>query len=140
MSQYFQVGDLVLWNPSTGVARLFARHIDAVASAVDLPTGLGSETADEYEIDLATFTAFIDALARRYLSSAHPVLHALMEDVTALGVVLVERAGGAVSALSEPSPAIEMRDISVSAAGPGPVGEPTRLRALADQLARAMPR
>src|SRR5437762_1378506 len=136
MSQSFQAGDSVLWNPSTGVARLFARHVEAVASAVDLPTGLGPEAADAFEIDLATFHTFIDALVRRYCSSTHPILQTLIEDVTALGVVLVERAGGTVAALTNPPDAIEMRDIAVSPAGTRPAGEPARLRALADQLAR----
>jgi hypothetical protein len=139
MSQYFQVGTSVLWNPSTGVGRLFAREVEAVAPAVDLPTGLGPEAADEYAVDLATFITFIDALVRRYCSSTHPVLQALIEDVTAVGVVLVERAGGTVPALTDPPAVIEVRDISVSTAGIGPEGDPARLRALADQLAPAMP-
>jgi Family of unknown function (DUF6086) len=139
MSQYFQVGTSVLWNPSTGVARLFARQVEAVAPAVDLPTGLGSEAADEYEIDLARFGTFIDALVRRYGTSTHPVLRALIENITAVGIVLVERAGGTVPALTDPPGTVDMRDISMSTAGIGPVGEPARLRALADHLAQAMP-
>src|SRR5947207_7506327 len=87
MSQSFQAGDSVLWNPSTGVARLFARHVEAVASAVDVPTGLGPEAADEFEIDLATFNTLIDALVRRYCSSTHPLLHTLIDHLTALDVV-----------------------------------------------------
>ncbi|MGW0810428.1 DUF6086 family protein [Nonomuraea sp. NPDC002799] len=41
MSQYFRVGDQVLWNPSTRVAGLFLRSAEALAPETGLPTGLG---------------------------------------------------------------------------------------------------
>src|SRR5262249_13934117 len=41
-------------SPSTGVARLFARNAEAVAPAVELPTDLGPEFNDDYEIDIVT--------------------------------------------------------------------------------------
>ena len=75
-----------------------------------------------------------------WVVSKEPVLRALIEDVTAVGIVLVERGGGNVAALAEPCPDAEMRDVSVSTAGVGAIGRPARLRARADDLARAMPR
>jgi hypothetical protein len=35
--------------------------------------------ADEYEIDLDTFGAFVDALVRRYVASRHPIFRCLLE-------------------------------------------------------------
>ncbi|MGP3921281.1 DUF6086 family protein [Nonomuraea sp. 10N515B] len=49
MSQYFQVGDQVLWNPSNGVAGLFMRSAEALAPETGLPTGLGPMESDECE-------------------------------------------------------------------------------------------
>ncbi|MFC0033666.1 DUF6086 family protein [Micromonospora chaiyaphumensis] len=138
MSQYFQVGRTVLWNPSNGVAQLFARNVEAVAGAVEVPTGIAPEVNDEYEIDLVAFTAFVDALVRRYRSSTHRILRALIEDVAALGIVMVERGGGTVAALAEPASAFDPRDVAVLTTGFGATGDPRRLRELADELTRHM--
>jgi len=140
MSQYFNAAGKVLWNPSTGVGRLFARSVKAVAPAVELPTGLGTEINDEYEIDLIQFTAFVDALVGRYGSASHLVLRTLIEGVAATGIVLIERAGGAVVPLATPSVTADRHDVAVSTTGLAPVGDLARLRALADQLDAAMPR
>ena len=129
VSQYFQVGDLILWNPATGVAELFVRAGEAIAPTVGVPTGIAPVVADEYQIDLDTFTAFTDALVHRYLSS-------LLEGSTAL--VLVERAGSSVPALSE-TPTLDPRNISVGPGSIAPLGDAERLRALAQEKGRAMP-
>ncbi|MCZ7436550.1 DUF6086 family protein [Micromonospora sp. WMMC241] len=139
MSQYFQAGRTVLWNPATGVARLFARNVEAVAGAVEVPTGIGPEGNDDYEIDLVAFTAFVDALVRRYRTSTHRILRALIEDVAALGIVMVERAGGTVEALTEAASPMDTRDVAVLPSGFGATGDAARLRALADELAPYMP-
>lgn len=140
VSQYFLVGDTVLWNPSTGVARLFVRSAEALASAVELPTGVGAEFNDEYEIDIVTFTAFVDALVRLYSSSTHLILRTLIEGVAAVGVVMVERAGGSVTGLTKRPSTIDPKDIAAPTTGLDPVGDAFRLRVLADELERAMPR
>jgi len=129
VSQYFQVGDLLLWNPATRVAELFFRAGEAIALTVGVPTGIAPVVADEYRIDLDTFTAFADALVHRYLSSSHTILSSLLEGFTATALVLVERAGRSVPALADP-PTLDPRDISVDAA---------RLRALIVEHSRAMP-
>ncbi|WP_406674055.1 DUF6086 family protein [Nonomuraea sp. N2-4H] len=41
VSQYYRVGDDVLWNPSNGVSALFLRTAEALAPETGLPTGLG---------------------------------------------------------------------------------------------------
>ncbi|MGC5052444.1 DUF6086 family protein [Micromonospora sp. DT48] len=63
MSQYFQVGDLVLWNPSSTVAQLFARMTAAMVLIAGRPSGVGPGIRrDEYTIDPDVFAAFVDAL------------------------------------------------------------------------------
>jgi hypothetical protein len=138
VSRYFQVGDHVLWNPSNVVAELFVRSAEALAPTADASTGIGPMEADEYEIDMAAFDAFVDALVRRYVASRHPILNSLSEGFIATALVLVQRAGRSVTALSEPVPA-ELRDVSVGPASMAASGDIERLRSLRDEHARAMP-
>ncbi|MBE1532325.1 DUF6086 family protein [Actinomadura algeriensis] len=98
MSQYFQVGDHVLWNPATAVARLFAATAQTLADIVDKPSGIGPEGADEYQIDVRAFTAFTDELVRRYARSNHTVMRALMEGFVVTALALADRAGADVPA------------------------------------------
>jgi hypothetical protein len=138
VSQYFQVGDLVLWNPATRVAELFVRTSEAIAPTVGLPTGIAPVRADEYEIDLDTFATFVDALVHRYLSSSHPILRSLLEGFTATALVMVQRAGRSVPALGDKA-TLDPRDVSVGTAGISPLGDAELLRALAEEQAQAMP-
>jgi hypothetical protein len=138
VSQYFQVGDLVLWNPASRVAELFFRTSEAIAPTMGLPTGIASVVADEYQIDLDAFTAFTDALVHRYLSSSHTILRSLLEGFTATALVMVERTGRRVPALAD-TPTLDPRDVSVGPAGISPLGDAERLRALAEEHTRSMP-
>jgi len=138
VSQYFQVGDLVLWNPANRVAELFVRTSEAVAPTAGLPTGIGPVVADEYQIDLDTFTAFTDALVHRYRSSSHTILRSLLEGFIATALVMVERAGRSVPALVG-APTLDPRNVLVGPAGISPLGDAERLQALAEEHALAMP-
>jgi hypothetical protein len=99
VSQYFQVGDLILWNPSRCVAELFVQTGEAVANLVDMTSGIGPMNADEYEIDMDAFVSFVDVVVERYMSSNHAVLRSLLEGFLVAAIVLVGRAGRVVSAL-----------------------------------------
>ncbi|MFI6741553.1 DUF6086 family protein [Nonomuraea sp. NPDC050451] len=131
MSQYFQVGDQVLWNPSNGVARLFMRSAEALAPETGLPTGLGPMESDECQIDLTAFAAFVGALIERYERSNHPILRSLMEGFIATALVLVERGGAEL-------PHSDVNDDPWPPAGP--VRDVERWAALSAHHARAMPR
>jgi hypothetical protein len=138
VSQYFQADDLVLWNPASRVAELFFRTSEAIAPTVGMPSGITSAVADEYEIDLDTFTAFTDALVHRYLSSSHPILRSLLEGFTATALVMIERAGRSIPALAGTT-TLDLRDVSVGPAGISALDDADRLRVLAEEHARAMP-
>ncbi|MGC4959366.1 DUF6086 family protein [Actinomadura citrea] len=99
MSQYFQIGERVLWNPATGVAQVFLRAAESLATLTGLPPGLGPMQADECEIDLEVFSTFVDTLIDRYARSNHVILRSLMEGFTATAIVLVDRGGGQLPAL-----------------------------------------
>jgi hypothetical protein len=138
VSQYFQVGRQVLWNPSTGVAELFVHVAQSLASTAGTPTGIGAVYADEYEIDPDNFAAFVNALVDRYLSSHHPIFRSLLEGFLATAIVLVDRAGRDVPALTA-APSPRPRDVSVGPAGIAASGDAAHLRLLAQEHARAMP-
>ncbi|GAA2865524.1 DUF6086 family protein [Nonomuraea rubra] len=141
MSQYYQVGDQVLWNPSNGVSALFMRSAHALAPETGLPTGLGPMRSDECQIDLEAFAAFVSALVERYERSNHPVLHALMEGFIATALVLVQR-GGAELVRSERVDGDGWRDVQVSGPAtrlPGG-GTAGRWAELSARYARSMPR
>ncbi|MEU8300527.1 DUF6086 family protein [Micromonospora sp. NPDC048909] len=138
MSQYFQVGPQVLWNPSNNVAELFVRTGDALSPLVGLPTGVGPNVNDDYEIDLDAFGAFVSALADRYRSSTHLILRSLIEGHLVTAIVMLGRAGRAVPDL-DGAAAPHPRDVSVGPDGFGRQAEPGRLRALVAEHARSMP-
>ncbi|MET7807041.1 DUF6086 family protein [Micromonospora chersina] len=138
MSQYFQAGDLVLWNPSNRVAELFVRTGNALAELVDRPTGIGPMQADEYDIDLDAFADFVDALVAQYLSSSHTILRSLLEGFTATALVLVDRAGRSVPSL-QATATLDPRDVPVGPGGIRRLGDPARLHELARMHAAAMP-
>lgn len=122
MSQYFQVGERVLWNPATGVAQVFLRSAEAFAELTGLPSGLGPMVEDECEVDIEAFSSFVDALISRYARSNHLILRSLMEGFAATAIALAERGGGRL-------PALESSD------DPGVTG----LAELGRRLGRAMP-
>ncbi|MCW2914968.1 MAG: hypothetical protein JWN52_3036 [Actinomycetia bacterium] len=82
---------------------MFLRSAESLAVLVELPSGLGPMDADECEIDMVVFEAFVDALVRRYVRSNHVVLRSLMQGFIATAVVLVERGEGRVPALEASS-------------------------------------
>jgi hypothetical protein len=101
MSQYFEIGDKVLWNPATRVAELYVRLAEAMAPIVDRPTGIGPVIADEYEIDLPVFEAFVLALLAEYERAHHSIMKSMMDGFISMSVVLLERAGSDVPVLRD---------------------------------------
>jgi hypothetical protein len=142
MSQYFEVGDRTLWNPSNGPGTLFVRMAEALEPVAGLPSGIGvgqwgPGDPDCHGIDLDAFTQFTDTLVRRYRASNHLILRSLMEGFIATAVVLVQRGGGTVPALSE-DPGADDRDVQVGPSGPAAKADPDRLAELAAEHAASM--
>jgi Family of unknown function (DUF6086) len=88
MSQYFYVGDKIVWNPSNGVGQLFLRFAEALAPTAGLPTGISPADhiadADVWAVDMPVFEAFVDALVDRYQRSTHPIMRSLLEGFAAV--------------------------------------------------------
>ncbi|GAA4063156.1 DUF6086 family protein [Streptomyces shaanxiensis] len=92
MSQYFDIGDETLWNPSNGAARLFLRYVRLYEEELGVPSGFGPMENDECKIDPAAFETFVNTLLRWHDSSSHHVIDALSRGFTATVLVLAERA------------------------------------------------
>ncbi|WSY86735.1 DUF6086 family protein [Streptomyces sp. NBC_00876] len=92
MSQYYDMGDQTLWNPSNGVSRLFMSQVSVYQAELGLPSGIGPMRADECQIDALVFKAFVDALLAWHRRTGHAVMAALSEGFVATVLVLAERA------------------------------------------------
>lgn len=115
MSQYFDIGDETLWNPSNGAARLFLRHVRLYEEELGVPSGFGPMENDECKIAPAAFATYVHALLDLHDRTRHSIIDALSEGFIATVLALAERAG------------IEVRP-------------PTHLRERAGLLGRGMPR
>ncbi|MFJ1563427.1 DUF6086 family protein [Streptomyces erythrochromogenes] len=116
MSQYFDLGDETLWNPSNGASRMFQRHVAVFEAELELPSGIGPMENDECQIDPVALEAFANALLARHRSTGHAVILALSEGFTATVLVLAERAGLRLDwARLGTAPAAPFEDVQVSA-------------------------
>ncbi|MGY5128245.1 DUF6086 family protein [Streptomyces nigrescens] len=93
MSQYFDMGDRTLWNPSNGASRLFMSQVHVYQNEVGLPSGIGPREADGCQIDPTIFKAFVDALLAWHRRTSHAVMATLSEGFVVTVLVLAERAG-----------------------------------------------
>lgn len=93
MSQYYDMGDETLWNPSNGASRLFITQVGVYQAELDLPSGIGPMQADECQIDPIVFKDFVDALLAWHRRTSHAVIAALSEGFLVTVLVLAERAG-----------------------------------------------
>ncbi|MFB6555746.1 DUF6086 family protein [Streptomyces sp. NPDC056405] len=96
MSQYFDVGDETLWNPSNGAARLFLRTLRVYEEEVGLASGFGPMENDECQVDPAALEAFVNALLAWHDRRSHHVIDALSWGFTATVLALARRAGAEV--------------------------------------------
>ncbi|MFI2432038.1 DUF6086 family protein [Streptomyces sp. NPDC018693] len=93
MSQYFDMGDETLWNPTNGASRLFRRQVSVFEAELELSSGIGPMENDECQIDPAVFEIFVNALLAQHRRTSHATVLALSEGFTAAALVLAERAG-----------------------------------------------
>jgi hypothetical protein len=92
MSQYYDIGDETLWNPSNEASRLFLGQVSLYQAELGLPSGIGPMQADECQIDPVMFKEFVDALLAWHRRRTHAVMAALSEGFVATVLVLAERA------------------------------------------------
>ncbi|MDD9377007.1 DUF6086 family protein [Streptomyces sp. ZAF1911] len=140
MSQYYDVGDETVWNPSNGAARLFHRQVALFEEELGLPSGIGPMEMDECQIDPAALGVFTAALLARHGHTGHAVIRALSEGFVATVLVLAERVGAPV-AWPQPADSLEgARDVQVPLPGSYEASADAALRAAARELSRRMPR
>jgi hypothetical protein len=140
VSQYFDdatTGEM-LWNPATRVAQLFFRMTEAMVPVVDRPCGVVDLQIDEYAVDPEVFTAFVDALVTQYLASNHPIFKGMLAGYLPQAVVMVERSGRTVAALTVPVER-STETISLNVDAFDPAGDRRDLVEQAAAAARSMP-
>ncbi|RPK87230.1 MULTISPECIES: DUF6086 family protein [Streptomyces] len=116
MSQYFDVGEETLWNPSNGVSRMFRRHVAVFEAELELASDIGPMENDECQIGTDTFEAFVNALVAEHRRTSHAIRLALSEGFVATVLVLAERAGIEVDrAQHGTAPEAPFEDVQVSA-------------------------
>nr|WSZ16308.1 DUF6086 family protein [Streptomyces canus] len=107
MSMYFDIGDEMLWNPSSGAGRLFLRQIEVFEAELKLPSGIGQGQywgdPDTLEVDPAVYAEFVRGLVAWHCRTGHSVILALSEGFVATAVALARRAGIEVE-MPEPVP------------------------------------
>ncbi|WP_328936474.1 DUF6086 family protein [Streptomyces tauricus] len=97
MSQYYDLGDRTLWNPSDGASRLFMSQVTVYQAEVGVPSGIGPMEADECQIDPIAFAAFVEALLAWHANTRHAVMATLSEGFVATVLALAEKANIEVS-------------------------------------------
>ncbi|MEU6313323.1 DUF6086 family protein [Streptomyces sp. NPDC047014] len=93
MSQYFDLGDEMLWNSSNGVSRMFQRQVALFEAELGIPSGVGPMENDECQVSSDSFETFVHALLAQHRRASHSVWLALHEGFAATVLVLAERAG-----------------------------------------------
>ncbi|THA82399.1 DUF6086 family protein [Streptomyces sp. A0592] len=146
MSQYFDLGDVTLWNPSNGASRMFRRHVAVFEAELELPSGIGPMENDECQIDPVALETFVNALLAQHRRTGHAITLALSEGFIATVLVLAERAGiGLDWAQLGAAAEAPFEDVQVSAGGGWPVAAGggawgAGLRERARELGGRMPR
>jgi hypothetical protein len=93
VSQYYELGDATLWNPSNGASRLFLCQVALFEEEIGLASGIGPMESDEAEVGFDSFEGFLSALLVWRGQTNHAVVQALSDGFIATCVVLAERAG-----------------------------------------------
>lgn len=109
MSIMFSANGTSVWWPASTVGRLFREQAEAVATALDIQSGLGELFADEVVIDLPVFEEFVMRLADQY-ATPYYIVQSLIAGVFGTSYVIVERAGGRLPEI-DPQRAPEWEEI-----------------------------
>jgi hypothetical protein len=89
-----EAGGVSLWEPSLRVGELFLAQVAALERTVGKPGGVTTRVADEIEIDLVQFRAFLEGLLDLVGTSRSRWLAALVSGPAKVGIVLYEKGTG----------------------------------------------
>ncbi|MFF0614079.1 DUF6086 family protein [Nocardia tengchongensis] len=143
MSQYYELDDATLWNPSNGVSRLFLGQVRLFEDELGVASGIGPMEADACEVVPAQLGRFVDALLDWRGRTNHVVIQAFSDGFIATMLVLAERANVELDRnMSAPNTVEGMHDLQASSiplprSGEAP-GWSVAVHEHAHQLARFM--
>lgn len=130
VSQYYDVGDRVLWNPSMGVSHLFSGLVPVFEDRVGVPSGIGPMLSDESQVDPAALAVFAQALLDWDIRTGHFINRTMSEGFTATILALAFRAGITITWPPAPTPEKPY---------PHDFTRAVHLRELAEELESSMP-
>jgi len=107
VSQYYELGEVTLWNPSNGASRLFLRQAELFEEEVGQSSGIGPMQNDQAQISPEEFEAFVHALLAWRRRTHHAVVAALSDGFLATVLVLADRAGIVVDRLDRSAGEVE---------------------------------
>ncbi|MFD3704675.1 DUF6086 family protein [Nocardia sp. NPDC058658] len=93
MSQYYDVDNQTLWNPSNTASKLFLYQVRLFEEELDLQSGIGPMKSDESRVAPVVLEQFVNALLAWRERTNHAVIQALTDGFVATMLVLAERAG-----------------------------------------------
>jgi hypothetical protein len=93
VSYEFEVGGDTMWSPALQVGLIYEGFVQALERVTGRPAGWVKTAGDTEEIDVDTFTYFVDGLLDMYSRSNHTILHAQLTSVIEVSLVILERAG-----------------------------------------------
>ncbi|MCF6475761.1 hypothetical protein FAF44_46585 [Nonomuraea sp. MG754425] len=89
MSYVFDIADRTVWSPALKVGKLYIEMVASVARILGRPSGVHAIANDYYDIDLAQFQAFVDAMAIEYAESNHDIYRHLLGVILPISVALI---------------------------------------------------
>jgi hypothetical protein len=95
MSMTFSVDGHAVWQPASGVGRLYMAYLTAVENELSLSAGASAAPGDPQDIQLASasFLPFVQRLRQQYTQSNHGVFRGELAPVLFPAIVMLQRAG-----------------------------------------------
>ncbi|WHM36532.1 DUF6086 family protein [Streptomyces sp. BPTC-684] len=101
MSYIFDVRETTVWSPANQVGKLYVGMLNAAADVLRLPSGLGDDLGDMYEIDPARFGSLVHEMLSTRAASDHQYLWMLLDGILPISIAMLERGGVPVVARGE---------------------------------------
>jgi hypothetical protein len=93
VSYEFEVAGDTMWSPALQIGLIYEGFVQVLERVTGRPAGWVKTAGDTEEIDVDTFSHFVDGLLDMYSRSNHRILHAHLTPVIEVSLVILERAG-----------------------------------------------
>ncbi|MFE9765945.1 DUF6086 family protein [Streptomyces sp. NPDC005808] len=101
MSYPFELGGETLWDAGYHSGQLYASLARGAAEFLELPPGLTPNRQGGCDVEPVALQSFVEGLYGLYSSTRNELLHGLAHGLLVTSLVLLERAGGAITLKTE---------------------------------------